>query len=195
MSCVDSCGTCISCTELIIITDVAPGITYIESDLIPDPVSPDITNIAAAGPQGIQGTQGTQGIQGLGFAQLQGTLGLQGVQGNTGSNGSQGTTGTTGIQGVQGTQGVQGITAAVPSSDAVTEGSTNLYFRTDRVAYVHTQGVSSSTWTIPHNLGFFPNLTVQDSSGTIYEGEISHTNSGSLSVSFSAAFSGKAYLS
>jgi hypothetical protein len=70
-----------------------------------------------------------------------------------------------------------------------------LYFRTDRVAYVHTQGVPSSAWVIPHNLGFFPNLTVQDSSGTIYEGEITHTNSGSLTVSFSATFSGKAYLS
>jgi hypothetical protein len=63
------------------------------------------------------------------------------------------------------------------------------------VAYTHTQGVSSTTWTINHGLGFYPNLTVQDSAGTIYEGEITYTNSDSLTVTFSSAFSGKAYLS
>lgn len=104
--------------------------------------------------------------------------------------------GAIGPQGIQGIQGIQGAAAAaVSSSDDIPEGSNNLYFRTNRVAYVHTQGVPSLTWTIPHNLGFFPNLTVQDSSGTIYEGEITYTNSDSLTVSFSSAFSGKAYLS
>jgi hypothetical protein len=48
---------------------------------------------------------------------------------------------------------------------------------------------------INHNLGFKPNVTVVDSAGTIYEGEITYTNPNSLTVSFSAAFSGKAYLS
>ena len=116
--------------------------------------------------------------------------------GQGGAVGPQGLQGTQGLQGITAAQGTQGISGAVvSSSDAVPEGSNNLYFRTDRVAYVHTQGVPSDSWVIPHNLGFFPNLTVQDSSGTIYEGEITHTNSGSLTVSFSSAFSGTAYLS
>ena len=118
--------------------------------------------------------------------------------------GTQGVQGTTGAQGVQGTNG-GGVTlqqlndalagSALGSTDDLTEGVTNLYFKTSRVAYTHTQGVASATWTINHNLGFYPNLTVQDSAGTIYEGEITYTDSVSLTVTFSSAFSGKAYLS
>ena len=63
------------------------------------------------------------------------------------------------------------------------------------LAYEHTQGSVSASWVITHNLGFKPNVTVVDSAGTIYEGEITYTNSNSLTVSFSQAFSGKAYLS
>lgn len=63
------------------------------------------------------------------------------------------------------------------------------------LAYEHTQGSVSSSWVINHNLGFKPNVTVVDSGGTIYEGEITYTNANSLTVSFSQAFSGKAYLS
>ena len=118
--------------------------------------------------------------------------------------GTQGVQGTTGAQGVQGTNGggvtLQQLNAALAgsalgSTDDLTEGVTNLYFKTSRVAYTHTQGVASNTWTITHNLGFYPNLTVQDSAGTIYEGEITYTDSVSLTVTFSSAFSGKAYLS
>lgn len=63
------------------------------------------------------------------------------------------------------------------------------------VAYTHTQGVASNSWAIAHNLNFYPNLTVQDSAGNIVEGEINYIDKNSLEVSFSAAFSGKAYLS
>jgi len=111
----------------------------------------------------------------------------------TGAQGVHGTQGATGAQGVQGTSGVAG--AALDTTDDLVEGVTNKYFTVGRVAYTHTQGVASATWTINHNLGFYPNLTVVDSGGTIYEGEITYTNTVSLTVTFSAAFSGKAYLS
>ena len=74
-------------------------------------------------------------------------------------------------------------------------GTTNKYYTTARVAYTHNQNAVSNSWVINHNLGFKPNVTVQDSAGTTYEGEINHTSANSLTVSFSAAFSGKAYLS
>jgi hypothetical protein len=160
MSCVDCCGTCALCTELIIITDIAPGITYIESDLIADPLSPDITNIAAAGPQGIQGVQGTsglqgnagylgadgaqgtQGLQGFGYAQLQGvqgTQGTQGLQGATGTQGTQGLQGTQGIQGVQGTTGTQGAQGLLGIQGALgTQGTQGLSIQ-------GTQGVQGTT--------------------------------------------------
>ena len=138
---------------------------------------------ASTGAQGTTGTQGTQGVQGR-----QGTTG-------TGTQGTQGTTGT-GTQGTTGAQGASGIAGAtLDTTDELTEGVTNKYFTVGRVAYTHTQGVSSDTWTINHNLGFHPNLTVIDSGGTIYEVEITYTNTVSLTVTFSAAFSGKAYLS
>ena len=141
-----------------------------------------------------------------------GVQGIQGVQGRTGSQGvqgRQGTQGTTGA-GVQGTQGIQGLqgggaslqdiedaiqNAALDSTDDLPEGVQNLYFLPSRVAYVFTQAVSNDTWVITHNLGFYPNITVKDSGGSIVEGEISYTNSNSVTVTFSAAFSGTAYLS
>ena len=139
---------------------------------------------------GGDGAQGTQGVQGR-----QGTTGTQGIQGIQGTQGL-GTQGTTGAQGVQGESGIQGISgAAVESTDDITEGTTNKYFTIARVSYEHTQGVASDSWVIAHNLGFKPNVTVVDSAGSIVEGEIAYTNSNSLTVSFSSAFSGKAYIS
>ena len=63
------------------------------------------------------------------------------------------------------------------------------------VAYHHVQGTSSNTWVINHFLGWYPNVTVQDSSGAIVEGEITYTSSNSLTVTFTGAFRGDAYLS
>lgn len=138
------------------------------------------------------GAQGTQGVRGA-----QGTQGVQGTVG-VGAQGTQGTTGT-GTQGVQGTAGVQGATgiggAAVDNTDDVPEGALNKYFTVERVSYEHMQGSASNSWTITHNLGFKPNVTVIDSAGNIVEGEIAYTNTNSLTVSFQSAFSGNAYLS
>ena len=140
------------------------------------------------GAQGTQGVQGTQGIQGAGTQGAQGSVGpigpgggAQGTQGLQGTQGTQGLIGS-GTQGVQGVQGTKGDTGSVE----------NLV---SRVSYEHTQGSVSDSWTITHNLGFKPNVTVVDSGGTIYEGEISYTDLNTLTVSFSTAFSGKAYLS
>jgi len=115
------------------------------------------------------------------------------------ATGTQGTQGLTGAQGVQGTTGIQGPTgnanADLTTTDDLTEGTTNKYFTVGRVSYEHIQDEVSKDWVIVHNLGFKPNVTVIDSAGTIYEGEIAYTNTNSLTVSFSAAFSGKAFLS
>lgn len=134
----------------------------------------------AQGTQGVRGAQGTQGVQGT-----QG-IGIQGVQGRLGT-GTQGTQGTAGLQGISG--------AALDNTDDLTEGTTNKYFTVGRVSYDHMQGAASSSWSITHNLGFKPNVTVIDSAGNIVEGEIAYTNSNSLTVSFQSAFSGNAYLS
>lgn len=89
--------------------------------------------------------------------------------------GQGGARGAQGIQGTQGTQGVSGLERPI--------------------AYQHIQGTASATWYITHNLDFYPNITVVDSSGTIYEGEINYVSTNAVELTFSAAFSGRAYLS
>lgn len=132
--------------------------------------------------------QGTTHPAGCGCGACSGNGG--GTTGAQGTHGAQGTQGTTGLQGPEGIGG-----AAVDNTDDVPEGTTNKYFTIARVSYEHIQGSVSNTWVINHNLGFKPNLTVVDSAGTIYEGEITYTNTNSLTVTFSSAFSGIAYLS
>lgn len=61
--------------------------------------------------------------------------------------------------------------------------------------YIHNQGVASTTWTITHNLGFYPSVTVSDSADTIIEGQVDYPSVNTVVLTFSSAFAGKAYLS
>lgn len=61
--------------------------------------------------------------------------------------------------------------------------------------YVHTQGVASSTWTINHNLGFYPGIEVVDSAGTVVIGNYQYVNVNTITATFASPFAGKAYLS
>lgn len=78
--------------------------------------------------------------------------------------------------------------------------------------YIHEQLTISAVWVINHNLDNYPSVTVVDSGETIVVGEIFYgffqeilpkkeipeyeffTNSNILTIKFSGAFSGKAYL-
>lgn len=93
------------------------------------------------------------------------TLGFQGPQGPPGSNGATGATGPAGAPG------------SAPQ------------------AYEHAQSVPSSTWTINHNLGYRPNVYVEDTLGRDVVGDISHSSINTVVINFSSAFSGSAYLS
>lgn len=66
---------------------------------------------------------------------------------------------------------------------------------TPAVSYTHIQAVASSTWIVTHNLGWYPNVVVQDSTGTTVEGDITYNTRSKLTLTFSGAFSGRAYLS
>lgn len=61
--------------------------------------------------------------------------------------------------------------------------------------YTHSQAVAASVWTINHNLGFVPNVWVEDSAGTEVEGDIAVVSLNTITLTFSAAFGGTAYLS
>lgn len=62
--------------------------------------------------------------------------------------------------------------------------------------YRHVQANADTVWTIPHNLGFRPNVAVQDSAGeTVVPGAVDCPDSNTMVLSFSAALAGEAFLS
>jgi len=56
------------------------------------------------------------------------------------------------------------------------------------------QSTPSTTWTINHKLGKFPSITVIDSANTVVVGEYTYTDNNNVILTFSAGFSGKAFL-
>lgn len=63
------------------------------------------------------------------------------------------------------------------------------------VAYRHIQNTPATTWTIVHNLNFYPNVTVFNTANDQVEGNVIHTNDTTLTINFSSATAGKAHLS
>ena len=63
------------------------------------------------------------------------------------------------------------------------------------VSYRHVQNVALTTWTIAHNLNFYPNVTVFNTANDQVEGNVTHTNETTLTITFSSALAGKAHLS
>jgi hypothetical protein len=61
-------------------------------------------------------------------------------------------------------------------------------------SYEHIQSNSSATWVITHNLGKYPAVAVQDSAGSDVFGEVEYNSIYQLTITFSGAFSGSAYL-
>jgi hypothetical protein len=60
--------------------------------------------------------------------------------------------------------------------------------------FIHNQGSASASWSITHNLNKFPSITVIDSANRVVVGAVEYININSLTVTFTASFSGKAYL-
>lgn len=63
-----------------------------------------------------------------------------------------------------------------------------------KYAHMHTQTLASATWTVAHNLGKNPSVSIVDSAEEEVIGEVQHIDMNNLVIRFSAAFSGKAYL-
>jgi len=61
--------------------------------------------------------------------------------------------------------------------------------------YVHIQSSPSASWVINHELPYLPNVTVIDSANTQVEGHVVYTTGSTITITFSAALAGKAYLS
>ena len=59
--------------------------------------------------------------------------------------------------------------------------------------YTHIQATPSSEWMVTHNLGKYPSVEVVDSAGTVVVGEYTNIDTNTMLLTFSGAFSGKAY--
>ena len=60
--------------------------------------------------------------------------------------------------------------------------------------YSHTQANASAVWSIQHNLNKYPAVTVTLSTGQKGYADINYTSKNTLTISFTAAESGKAYM-
>ena len=65
---------------------------------------------------------------------------------------------------------------------------------TENDRYIHNQGTAASTWNINHSLNCHPSVTIVDSSGNVVVGDVNYVDTSSLTITFSAAFAGVAYL-
>lgn len=74
----------------------------------------------------------------------------------------------------------------------VTEGSGNVTITDSHLTF--TQSVPSSTWVINHSLNKYPSVTIIDSAGSEVEGGVTYVSLSQVVVTFSAGFSGKAFL-
>lgn len=60
--------------------------------------------------------------------------------------------------------------------------------------FVFTQASAESVWEIQHNLGKYPSVTTVDSADTVVVGGVEYIDLNNLTITFSAALSGRAYL-
>lgn len=59
--------------------------------------------------------------------------------------------------------------------------------------YTHNQPLPSDVWTVTHNLGKKPSVTVVDTSDTVVIGRVDYTDLNTVVLTFIGAFAGKAY--
>ena len=84
-------------------------------------------------------------------------------------------------------------TGRLKFGDGTTAYNSLPYFDSDKT-FNFVQGVGATTWTINHNLGKFPSVSIFDSADTPLKGQIEHTDNNNLEINFNKNISGKAYL-
>lgn len=59
--------------------------------------------------------------------------------------------------------------------------------------YMHVQATAAAEWTVAHNLHKRPAVTVVDSADSVVVGAVEYIDENNVKITFSAAFSGRAY--
>ena len=60
--------------------------------------------------------------------------------------------------------------------------------------FVFTQATASAEWEIAHGMNKYPSVTIVDSGNNVVIGDVQYVDLNNVTVKFSSAFSGKAYL-
>ena len=60
--------------------------------------------------------------------------------------------------------------------------------------YIHVQSIAASVWTINHNLGTFPSVTVVDTNDEVFIGDVVYNSASTITITFTSAYAGKAFL-
>ena len=60
--------------------------------------------------------------------------------------------------------------------------------------FIFTQSIPQTVWNITHNLNKFASVTVVSDQNQVMIGNVSYINANTVQLTFSAPFSGKAYL-
>ena len=93
------------------------------------------------------------------------------------------------------------MTGVIPNQVIISQDAPNqIVVRTSAVPggntrrYIHTQASPNTSWSIVHTLGGKPSVTIVDTSDTQVVGDVTYNSESSITVAFTAAFSGYAYL-
>ena len=68
------------------------------------------------------------------------------------------------------------------------------YKSTNDKTFIYTQSVASDVWEVTHNLEKYPSVSVVDSAKSAVYGNIEYINANELTITFSAPFSGQAFM-
>ena len=60
--------------------------------------------------------------------------------------------------------------------------------------FTFTQNVARNVWEIKHDLNKYPSVTIVDSAENVVIGDVTYIDENNVRLTFSGAFSGKAYL-
>ena len=59
--------------------------------------------------------------------------------------------------------------------------------------FAYTQATPAATWTITHNLGKYPAVSIVDSAGSAVVGDVEYIDDNTVTITFQSAFAGAAY--
>jgi hypothetical protein len=60
--------------------------------------------------------------------------------------------------------------------------------------FVYSQDIPADTWTVAHNLGKYPSVTVVDTANNVGIPDVQYIDNNNIVITLGSSFSGKAYL-